>query len=155
MKHRLLVAVDGSKTSGRTISYVAGACAGMKEAEHRIVLFHVLPAMPPWLEAGEAARLEPERDHYQATAIASAERMLGEMKKQLVQAGVPAACVRTEWSDESQNVAGAILDAARQLKCNTIVLGRRGGSMIGQFLAGGVAERVARKRSGFAVWLVE
>ena len=46
MKHKLLVAVDGEKTSLKIIDYVARACAGSTDDEFAIVVFHVLPTFP-------------------------------------------------------------------------------------------------------------
>jgi hypothetical protein len=46
MKHKLLVAVDGEKTSWKTAEYVARTCAGTNQASFGIVIFHVLPALP-------------------------------------------------------------------------------------------------------------
>jgi nucleotide-binding universal stress UspA family protein len=155
MKHKLLVAVDGDKRSTKTLEYVREACLGATGESGRIVLFHVLPPLPPWLEAADATTVALRRDEYLETALAAGERMLSEMKKQLVAAGIPAECVETEVSDDIGRVSEAILDAARRHGCDTIVLGRRGQSMLGQFFGGGVAEQLLRNPIGFTIWLVE
>ena len=154
MKHRLLVAVDGQKSSAKTVEYVAQACAGTTDAENGIVLFHVLRAMPPSLEAGDAAGVTESRERFVAKATAAAETMLAEFKTQLVRTGVPANGVTSDWVEEG-NIAELILAAARDHQCDTIVLGRRGDSMIGEFLVGGVAEKLLRHRTGYTIWLVE
>mgnify|MGYP002260493397 FL=1 len=82
------------------------------------------------------------------------ERLLTGLKTQLVADGVSADCVAIDWAEEG-DTAKSILDAAREHKCDTIVLGRRGKSMIGQFIDGGVAEKLLRNPTGFTIWLVD
>ncbi|MCG3148506.1 MAG: hypothetical protein PCFJNLEI_01950 [Verrucomicrobiae bacterium] len=155
MKHKLLVAVRGDKGTAKTLAYVRDACLGLDAANVKIVLFHVLPPLPPWLEAGDSATLGLQRDNYIATAFTSGERMLTEMKEGLTREGIPAAAIETDVSDEIGRVGEAILEAAHRHECDTIVLGRRGQSMIGQFFGGSVAEQLLRNPIGLAVWLVE
>jgi nucleotide-binding universal stress UspA family protein len=155
MKHKLLVAVRGDKGTAQTVEYVRKACSGLSVDKPGIVLFHVLPPLPPWLEAGDVTMLNIQRDNYITTALASGERMLAEMKDALVSQGLPAAFIETEVSDEIGKVSEAILDAARRHECDTIVLGRRGQSMIGQFFGGSVAEQLLRNPIGLTIWLVE
>jgi nucleotide-binding universal stress UspA family protein len=154
MKRRLLVAVDGEKTSVKTVRYVARACAGIPADQLEIVLFHVLAALPPSLEAGDSSGLVEVRARIEAERGEAAEKLLTGLKTELVTEGVPAACVQTDWF-EDDDIAGLILEAARQRQCDTIVLGRRGKSMVGQFFGGGVAEKILRHPTGFTIWLVE
>ena len=155
MNHKLLVAVDGEKSSAKTAIYVGRSCAGSAGAENRVVLFHVLPALPPWIESGESANADSQRGKYLAEVTEAGERMLAEMMEFILREGVPASCVTAELCDEEGNIADLILDAARRHECDTIVVGRRGKSMVGQYFGGGVAERLLRHPIGFTIWLVE
>lgn len=154
MKHRLLVAVDGEKTSVKTVRYVARACSGLLPGNMEIVLFHVLAALPPSLEAGDSPGIAEVRARIVEDRKSAAEKLLAGLKKEIVSEGISAVCVKTDWAEDT-DIAKLILDAARQHKCDTIVLGRRGKSMVGQFFGGGVAEKILRNPTGFTVWLVE
>jgi nucleotide-binding universal stress UspA family protein len=157
MKHKLLVAVDGSKHSGRTVLYAARACAGHGKRTWGIVLFHVLVPPPRAIQragkpdaAGDNRRLE-----YEKQAREAAKRMLAEMKTRLGQEGVTTECVSARVARQRGRVADRILAVAEEENCDTIVVGRQGRSMLGQFLAGSVVEQLLRNPIAFSVWVVE
>jgi nucleotide-binding universal stress UspA family protein len=155
MKHKLLLAVDGKEPTWKAAAYVSAACAGCAEKEPCIVIFHVLPAMPPWLEAGEAADAGSLRDRYEAVSIEGAEKMLDAVEDRLLNAGVPAGCVAKEIEEDTGHVASQIVAAARRHQCDTIVVGRSERSMIGEFFRDSVAEHLLRKPVGITIWVVE
>jgi nucleotide-binding universal stress UspA family protein len=162
MKHKLLVAVDGEKTTAKTVTYVGRACAGETDADFGIAVLHVLP-VEPVLETWQMARV-PERSQaafreylaaFRKETKEAGLRLLAEMKELLVREGVPAERITTELAAERGNVAPQILNAARAHGCDTIVVGRRGKSMIGQFFLGSVVEHLLRNPTGFTIWVVE
>ena len=156
MKHRLLVAVDGQKTSWKTAIYVGRACAGMEEPGFGIVLFHVLPPVPHQGPVGVAtARIRELAKPYRAETRHEAETILIEMKERVVREGVKADFISTSIGSSLDDYANQILRAATFYDCDTIVVGRRGKSMIGKFLAGSVVERLLRNPTGFTIWVVE
>ena len=141
--------------------YVGHACAGVAGKDFGIVVLHVLPVEPA-REPYELARV-PEKckeafRQYQAAFRKETQqagvRMLAEMKELLVREGVPANCITTEVASERGNVAPQILDAARAHGCDTIVVGRRGKSMVGQFFVGSAVELLLRNPTGFTIWVV-
>jgi len=86
MKRKLLVAVDGTKNSLRTALYATGAYSG-GETGVRIVLFHVLPRLPPHVESSRAAVAEKRAKVFGEKALLKAERMLARIKERMVRAG--------------------------------------------------------------------
>lgn len=158
MKHKLLVAVDGEKGSGETAEYVARACAGTNQEGFGIVIFHVLPALPNYY--GIAATSESDNVGQLATIFETetqkaATRLLAETKDRIIQHGVNPEYVTTEIAKERGQIAPQILQAAADHKCDTIVVGRRGRSMVGQFFLGSVVEHLLRNPVGFTIWVVE
>ena len=76
--------------------------------------------------------MEEYRAAYEKETREAGERMLAEMKELLVREGEP----------------------ARAHGCDTIVVGRRGKSMVGQFLVGSAVEHLLRNPTGFTIWVV-
>jgi nucleotide-binding universal stress UspA family protein len=156
MKHKLLVAVDGEKTSWKTAIYVGRACAGAGDGLGGIVLFHVLPPLPMYYGARDlAANIESLAERFDRETRAAAEQMLAEMKERVVREGVHPKAVAVEIADQRGSVVSQVLSAAARHECDTIVIGRRGRSMVGQFFLGSVAEQLLRNRIGFTVWVVQ
>ena len=82
-------------------------------------------------------------------------KILAKTKETLVKRGLKPEQVTTEIAKERGNIAPQILQAAADHKCDTIVVGRRGGSMVAAFLLGSVVEHLLRNPVGFAIWVVE
>jgi nucleotide-binding universal stress UspA family protein len=157
MKHKLLIAVDGEKTSSKVIDYVARACAGSNNDEFAIVIFHVLPAFPAYdyLAGGYA----PDRDVLDwfdnQTRLAGTEILAKSKETPVKQGGVKPERVTTETAKERGAIAPQILQAAADHNCDTIVVGRRDRSMVAAFFLGSVVEHLLRNPVGFAIWVVE
>jgi nucleotide-binding universal stress UspA family protein len=156
MKHRILVAVDGEKKSWNTVRYVGLACAGKPEPGFEIVIFHVLPPLPPYgmteLYSPQIAQLA---EQFTKETRAAAVQMLAQLKEHIVEQGVEPEFVTTEIAPERGSIAPQILQAATAHHCDTIALGRRGKSMFAQFFLGSVVEYLLRHPTGFTIWVVE
>jgi len=155
MKHKLLVAVDGTKSSFKIVDYVAQAFAGNETAGVRIVVLHVLPRLPPNVEGSKAAAADQRAEEFAANARDKAEQMLAQIKHRMVRAGVNPEALTTEAADEEGDVVEQIIQAASKQTCDTIVAGRREQSIFGRFLGGSVGEHLLRKAVGYAIWLIE
>jgi nucleotide-binding universal stress UspA family protein len=155
MKHELLVAVDGTKSSLKAALYAAEACAGSETPGMRIVVFHVLPRLPPNVEGSTAAAADKRAERFAAKAWDKAEQTVAQIKEYIVRAGVPPKCVTTEVAEEEGDVVAQIIQAAAEQKCDTIVVGRDKRSMLSKFFAGGVIEHLLRKPIGYTIWVVE
>jgi nucleotide-binding universal stress UspA family protein len=154
MKHKLLVAVDGGKNSLRTALYAAQSCSGT-ETGVRIVLFHVLPRLPPHVESSRAAVAEKRAEVFGEKAQNKAGQMLARIKDRMVRAGVAPQCVTVEIVEEGGDVPAQIMEAATEHRCDTIVVGRHEKSTIAKLLTGSVGEKLLRKPMGRNIWIVE
>jgi nucleotide-binding universal stress UspA family protein len=155
MKHKLLVAVDGTEISFKIADYVGQACAGSETPGVRIVVFHVLPRLPPNVEGSKAAAADKRAEKFATKAWDKAEQTLAQIKERIIRAGVNPESVTTEAAIEEGDVVGQIIQAAAEQKCDTIVAGRHEQSIFGRFLSGSVGEHLLRKAVGHAIWLVE
>src|ERR1035437_5148916 len=149
MKHKLLVAVDGEKTSFKIIDYVARACAGSDDDEFAIVVFHVLPTFPMYdCFAPITVPVKDVLDWFDNQTRTAATEALANTKEALVKRGVRPELVSTEIAKQRGIIALQILQAAADHHCDTIVVGRRGGSMVAAFLLGSVVEHLLRNPVG-------
>ena len=156
MKHKLLVAVDGEKPSLRIIDYVARACGGSNDDEFAIVVFHVLPTFPIYdYMAGVTFPIRIALEMFDNRTRLAGTEILAKTKDTLVKRGLKTEQVTTEIAKERGNIAPQILQAAADHGCDTIVVGRCGGSMVAAFLLGSVVEHLLRNPVGFTIWVVE
>jgi nucleotide-binding universal stress UspA family protein len=121
----------------------------------RIIVFHVLPRLPPHVEGSKAVAADKRAENFSVKAWDKAEQMLSQIKDRMVRAGVKPESVTTEAADEEGDVVEQIIQAAGERKCDTIVAGRHEQSIFGRFLNGSVGEHLLRKAVGYAIWLVE
>jgi nucleotide-binding universal stress UspA family protein len=128
---RILVPVDFSDSSARALQHAAKLAA---ESGGTLVIVHVVPADYGWLGVGRDESRDLDRSLQRQAADrlrAFADEHLGHnMAADLeVRIGQP---------------AEEIVAAARESKCNSIVLSTRGLSGLDRYLIGSVADRVAR-----------
>ncbi|MDE3099312.1 MAG: universal stress protein [Verrucomicrobiota bacterium] len=156
MNHKLLVAVEGGMDSMATVTYAAKACAGAEVPEGGgMIILHVLPPLLASVEGIEAAVVRKLASQIQADRRKTATTMLQELKQRVIQEGVRPEIVATEVAENSGGVLKQILKTATRHGCDTIVVGRSDQSLLREFLAGSIVERLLWKPIGFAIWIVE
>jgi len=134
MFNGILVAVDDSKPSGRAL--VAGASLG-KVADGPVRIVHMFEHA-----IGRGASYDIE---LREEAVAVVSKAVEEMRLEgLNPTGEVIDC-------ETGHVAEALVKAARQRGCDTIVLGTRGLSDVGSLLLGSVTHDVIRHFDGAVV----
>lgn len=133
----ILVAIDGSQHSFDAAE-IAALIAGQNQAP--ITLVHVIPGGPIPDALKEYARvehLEPTQWLYEKQV---AERVLEAAAARFADTDL-AVTRRTEQGDP----AGKILDAARDIGCDLIVIGHRGTGDVESLLMGSVAHKLNHK----------
>lgn len=162
---RLLVIVDATDGSQRVIRYVARVAAGRKAIEIRLA--HLEPGLPPaLLETGGAeqpereAQIEADLRASQHAFIAAAgrqsARLLQRARRTLEHAGVSVRRIQIchASSAEALSAADAVLWLARDAGCETVVVGHRKHGWLQTLGNGDLADQLARKAAGLAVWIV-
>lgn len=147
-KH-LLVAVDESDSSRRAVLYVADFLGGFPG--FTVTLMSIIP--------------EPEEDFFETEAelnnwlkekLDSANRMLENYKKILIQSGFPEEKVRfRSCVGEAKSLSDAILETRCDLTCCTVVVGRHHKTKTEEFLFGSTSSRLIHEAKNCAVWVVE
>lgn len=57
--------------------------------------------------------------------------------------------------EESGDYAQMILNKARSINASTIVVGKKGDSIVSEYLIGSTADKLAKISKGFTIWLIE
>ena len=166
MKLKILVALDGSEVSKRAVEYVASLTSGLKEAE--ITLYHVAEVPAVFLEHGGG-----ELHGYENLAAKGREGTLGawtEQERQRTEreifgpakkifetrGGGAGPTIRTQLETDIQlGVPRTIMNEVKEGGYDTLVLGRRGRSMLKEFMFGGVTSKVIHHIKDCAIWIIE
>jgi nucleotide-binding universal stress UspA family protein len=165
MSMRLLVVLDESTASRRTVAYV-GRLVGRRGFQ--LCLAHVLPPMPSALlesDGGEGARpgqrehaqLKVRQQRWRLGVRRSAQQTFARAKTALRKAGVPAKALDVQFfgAVDGRNAADRILDVARASRCRTVVVGRESLSWVREFPRRDLPGELVRRGEGFSIWVVE
>jgi nucleotide-binding universal stress UspA family protein len=155
MNHKLLVVLETGGTSEKVAEYLARALSCGCSPDAKLVLFAVMPGLPPWIEAGEAVDATVQRDKIETERQEQTAKQMAGIRKYLVEHGVSDEIIPEETADSTLHIVPEILEAAKQHDCDTIVMARHHKSMIREFFTGDTAEKLLRHPTGFTVWLVE
>lgn len=160
MEH-FLVAMDATPGSLDCIRYFCSVMRGVGDV--KLTLFHVLPtASPNLLKREEIQRIElaqqerPELSGYFWTFgdQEKMNRVFGEAKRLLMEAGFEEARISTRFTIQSGDVAQLILTEARNFKCSTIIMGRKKQGLVKELLLGSVSLSVLKQARFATVWVV-
>ena len=162
---RLLIGVDDSDASRRSISYVADMI-GARDDFH-IVLFHVLPPIPPeLLEFGGAEdpiteqKLNEALKHQQAQWVEhtkkEAEPIVAHARTILHRTGISPEATSTVFSPSIHrpDVVRELIETAHTQNCGTIVVGRETYSTFKEIFHHHVGEELIRQAHGIAIWVI-
>jgi nucleotide-binding universal stress UspA family protein len=154
MEKKLLLAIDGSKNSLMTLDYVSRLFQFCPEA--KLVLFHVLPLVPPIYK--EEGPLDPmvqshlqqwKRRHQEAI-----EGILIKSKEKLVKLGWPESQIQIRIQEKRVGPARDILFEADKGMVDAIVIGRRGLSKMAELFLGSISNKVIQGTKEAPVWVV-
>jgi nucleotide-binding universal stress UspA family protein len=128
---RILVPVDFSDSSARALRHASNRAA---ETGGSLIIIYVVPADYGWLGFGRDELRDLDRSLQQQAA-----NRLRAFAEENVRKNVPA-----DMEVRVGRPAEEIVAAARQSKCDSIILSTRGLTGLDKFLIGSVADRVAR-----------
>lgn len=157
---KILVAVDGSDCSLKAVEY----CGEMfKGDDFSFTLFHVLPYVPP--EIWDIGHILSDKEETERQAfiqkwldsrIHQVEPIFQKGTGMLLRANVREDNIETKVVSDSTDVAGSILEEARNGHYTTLVLGRCGSTGgIREFLLGSTTSRIINRGAGLAICVVE
>ncbi|KPK37035.1 MAG: hypothetical protein AMK70_00325 [Nitrospira bacterium SG8_35_1] len=149
VERHILIAVDSSENARRAVLFV-GDFFGCYEG-FQVTLLHII------LEP-EATffRNNDERTKWLATQREEAQKVMGEYKNILTDAGFPEDKINVRIdSMRAPSVADCIIKEQDEMKCCTIVIGRRGISKKEEFIFGSTSNRIIHEAKKCAVLVIE
>lgn len=156
---KILLAIDGSECSFRAVEYAGKQFSGMGDVD--MMLFHVLPYPPaPLWDEGhiptESEKAERKRaiEVWLADQRTRTEPLFEKATAILTDAGILHSQLSKKTISDSIDIAGSILEEAKDGEYQTIILGRCGLSAVKKVL-GSVTTKVVNHAAGVAVCLVE
>jgi nucleotide-binding universal stress UspA family protein len=149
--NKILIAFDGSKGSRKAVK-----CAGMllDQAVCEIMLCHVIrPLSIQQLSTKELFIQKHEKDWIEVNKRIIVPAIM-EAKNRLTDAGFSQDHISSEILTYAQSRAAAIAKAAREGDYDTVVMGRRGFSKVGEFQIGRVSRKILQFAYQPALWIV-
>jgi len=165
MRHKILIALDGSENAMQAVAYAGDVTCACKEFE--ITLYHVFETPPMFMEHGGTETPAEEKNRQEQLHIDRKKWV--EMRRDWVEKEIfePARQILKEKgvredttpvhtkADLKPDVAWSIVQEVEQDGYDTVVLGRRGVSMLREFMFGSVTSKVIHHIKGCAIWVVE
>lgn len=162
---KILVAIDGTEASSKTVAYVAEMTKGTANIE--ILLFHLIAPIPAALrEHGgsedpvKEEQLGQELREAQSRWIEGQQKkcapLLNQMKTSLVESGVPlqAISIDSDACVQEATIDQCLLDTARDWDAGTIVVGWDSFPWYEELFKTHIAEKLIRQGEGLTFWVV-
>ena len=149
VERHIMIAVDSSDNARRAVLFV-GDFFGCYEG-FQVTLLHII------LEP-EATffRNNDERTKWLASQREEARKVMGEYKNILTDAGFPEDKINVRIdSMRASSVADCIIKEQEEMKCCTIVIGRRGISKKEEFIFGSTSNKIIHEARKCAVLVIE
>lgn len=148
-ERHLLVAVDESENSKRTVNYVADFFGNNKDIF--ITLLSIVPE-----PSEDYFPTDSEREQWLAEQKETMSKVLEAYKAMLLDGGFQEVQIETKLSVVSRiSIAEAILEEQEKLRCCIVVVGRRGITHAEEFVFGSTSNKILHRASHCAVMVVE
>ncbi|MDL1969371.1 MAG: universal stress protein [Candidatus Desulfofervidaceae bacterium] len=161
MAKKILIAIDGSEASMKSLWYVSETIGGCKEI--KITLLSILPEVSKGLEnllgpdyinaipgfrdkVGNIEQLKRQREDEMKAALERGKELL---KK----TGIPEENIDIKVRSKKEGIAKDILRELEKGGYDTIVVGRRG--LTGAFFMGSISDKIVKYAKNCAVWVVD
>jgi nucleotide-binding universal stress UspA family protein len=155
---KLLVVVDESPATKRALEYVAQVAS--RRRDFRVCLAHTLPSPPPELvefRGAEKDRIRAYKRRWISVVEMTEQRALDRANAVLRRGGIAEKAIEAHYCNlvDASRATNEILGLARLRKCDTVVIGRKSLSWLGELIHGDPAEELVRQGKGFTIWVVE
>ena len=155
---KLLVVVDESPATKRALEYVAQVAS--RHRDFRVSLAHTLPSAPSELvelRGAEKDRIRAYKRRWISVVEMTEQRALDRANAVLRRGGVAGGAIEAHCCNlvDASRATQEILGLARSRKCDTVVIGRKSLSWLGELIHGDPAEELVRQGKGFTIWVVE
>jgi len=155
MQKKILLAVDNTRPSRRTLDYALQLSSVIDELHY--VLFHIQPMISLFLqdEARISALARKQLDKIVKKNQEVADKMLDDYRRQMEQHGVAPERIECITSIRTLGYAKDIIEKAQKEQYDAIVVGRRGISGLQKMYSGSVTTDILEWSQVIPVWLVD
>lgn len=147
---KVLIGFDGSDGAVKAVDSVCGL---MTSDERDVMLCHVVRSLNIFLHDQLIFSTKEEKMWLDETRKAVETPML-EAEQKLIDAGFHPGRIYKQILENKISRAGGIIQAAREGEYGTIVMGRRGLSVVQEFIMGRVSRKVLHMGNQRAVWII-
>ena len=154
MEKKILIAVDGSIYSRKAIEYCVDMCSVIKDMHY--ILLNIHPKISDFLlqeskmDSKASSALKEVVQKNKQNSI----KMLDESMGVMVKLGVDEKHIEKVSQPVIKGTAKGILDYAKQMLCDAIVVGDRGKSKLAEAFTGSIANNVLEHTDTTPVWAV-
>ena len=149
---KVLVAVDSSENALRAVDHAAFMISGTGA---EVTLFHTLRNIGGYFP-GEMTKEDSDMEEaWRRKAGAEITPYLEKSRERMIRSGLDEKKVSIKVVKGTRSPDKDIMKEAREGEYGTIVLGRRGISMLKELFLGSVTNKVLQQSEGFAVWVVQ
>jgi nucleotide-binding universal stress UspA family protein len=142
-QNKILVAFDGSKEIMRAVRHMGQV---VNAGDCKVMLCHVLRSQSIFQRGDEVIWQKMEKERM--------EPKLNELKACLFDAGVPFNNVSCEFLTDNISRASGVLERAKEGKFGTLVIGRRGMTVVKEFFVGRVGNKIFQLAGDLTVWVM-
>ena len=147
----VLIALDNSENALRAVDRAGFMLSG---TDCPVTLFYSKRSLTRFFSSDVVVPMTDLETMWKSAAGREIAPYMQKAKEMLIKAGLNESQISSRVVDGSRSAAADILDAARQLGCGTIVVGRRGESNVKGYTMGSVSRKVLQDFRDAALWLV-
>ncbi len=147
VNHSLLLAIDGSEGSKRSIAFTAEV---IKDSECRIVLCSVLRDFNLYDEKTRKAKPAG----FVKSVFEELENAIKNAENALEKSGIQKKRITVKLIEGADSRSEAIISAAMEEKCDTLVFGRKGKSDVDNFDIGSIPWKAIQGAREMSIWIV-
>jgi nucleotide-binding universal stress UspA family protein len=148
---KILIGLDGSKGSMKAVANVG---ALLDPAECKVMFCHVIRPLTIQQFSTKELFKQKHEEHWIAATQRKIIPVINEAKRRLKKAGLSEEQISSEIFTYQTSRAAAIVKAANKGGYDTIVLGRRGMTSVGEFRIGRVSRKILHFAFRPALWIV-
>lgn len=157
---KMLIAIDGSDNAMKAVEYIARQFSGRNDLALTILNVLPYPPAPLWddghIPTEEESTIRAKYiERWLKNEKAKVRPVFERAVQILTERDIKNENILTKSISDSIDVAGSILEEARDGGYDTLVLGRRGLSAAKHFLMGSVTSKIINHGAGIAICVVE
>lgn len=149
--HRILIAFDGSSTAAKAVDTVARF---LSDTETEVSVCQVVRSLNIGQTTGEALFKPEDEARWIESVRQTLKPALDKGRQRLIDGGFSPKRIETEILTGQYSRAANLVSRAREGAFGTLVMGRRGLTIVEEFVSGRVTRKVLDMASRQAIWII-